>query len=460
MSERLSVLVVDDDRLSRVSTVRQLQAAGYRSESTESAYTALQRLQAGQWDVVLTDLRMPHMDGMEFLTKIKELYPDIDVILMTAFGTVETAVKALQAGASDYLLKPFHFEELDIRLRRWHRLRETKGELDNLRGLLDDAVEMHGLVGCSEKQKEVWAWISRFAKSDAPILITGETGTGKELVSRALHNESDRAEAPFVAIGCGTIPKDLAETEFFGHAKGAFTGAVQSRRGSFARADGGTVLLDDIDDLSLDLQVKLLRILQEGTFTPVGGERECAVDVRIVATTKIDLAAAVSEGMFRADLFYRLRGLEIRLPPLRERTEDILVISQHFLRNAATKEKRPHVPQLTPEAAEILTRYPWPGNVRELRRAVESVLVICAGDTVEPRHLPQFLTSESDPGRLFSLHLEGCDNLSYAELVRGFEHELLTWALMQSGGNQGAAAKLLGLPRTTFQSKLQSHYDS
>ncbi len=452
--EPLRVLVVDDDRLARVSTVKELEAVGYHAQGAESAYQALQMLEEGEWDVVLSDLRMPGMDGLDLLREVKQRWPAVEVVMMTAFGTVANAVQALREGAFDYLLKPYEIEDLDLRLRKLARTRSAERELARLRGLLDEAEHPFGLVGRSPQAREIVDRIRAFADNDAPVLITGETGTGKELVSRALHRASARADREFVAVGCGTIPRDLAESELFGHEKGSFTGAHQARPGSFERADGGTLLLDDVDDLPLDIQVKLLRAVQEGTLTRVGGTREIRVDVRVIATTKVDLDSLVREGKFRPDLFYRLRGLEIRLAPLRERGDDVLLLAEHFLRIASAGSGA--VKSLSPEAAQILRAYPWPGNVRELQRAMEAACVMARGDVIEPSALPQFLRSTGQPDELVTIRLEGREEVPFNDIVREVEKQLLEWALRVAGGKQSEAARRLGLPRTTFQSKVES----
>lgn len=453
MNPRLRVLVVDDERISRETTRQQLGQAGYAVDAAESAVSALGRLPEG-WDVVLTDLRMPGMDGVEFLREIKRRSAQIEVILMTAYGTVETAVEAMQEGAADFLTKPFSFRELDMRLKKLEGVRRIQHQLEVLKATLDQSQAFCGLVGRSMAMLRVYELIELFADRTAPVLITGETGTGKELVARALHEKSSRATGPFLAVACGAIPKDLAESEIFGHEKGSFTGALQRRKGSFERAHRGVLLLDDVDDLPQDIQVKLLRVLQERTLRRVGGEEEIRVEVRVIATTKVDLAHAVQEDRFREDMFYRLRGLEIHLPPLRERGEDLLLLTHHFLRVLALEENL--IPKvLSPEAADQLRRYPWPGNVRELRRVIESAVAICRGPEIGLEHLPEYVRGERQAGSgNFSLYLGEAQSLPFNSLVEQFERELIEWALKRADGEQQRAAEILGLPRTTLQSKL------
>jgi len=453
MSPKLRVLVVDDERLSRETTSQQLREAGYETEAVENAFKALQQLEKNRWDVVLTDLRMPTMDGLEFLKKVKQHSPDIEVILMTAYGTVETAVAAMHEGAADFLTKPFSFHELELRLRNLTRYQKIQRELNRLKAALDQSHAYGALIGRSVLMRKVFERIELFAENAAPVLIVGESGTGKELVARALHERGPRCQEPFVALACGAIPGELAESEILGHEKGSFTGAIQRRRGSFERAHRGTLLLDDVDDLPLEIQVKLLRVLQEGAVQRVGGEKEIEVDVRVIATTKLDLAQAVKEGRFREDIFYRLHGLEIKLPLLRERGEDILLLAEHFLRVLAAEEDSARK-SLSPEVADCLLQHAWPGNVRELRRVLESAVVVCRNSEILPRHLPEYLREEKAGPTLFGLHLAGVDSVPLKDLVQQFEDEVIKWAMQEAGGEQQRAAQLLGLPRTTLQSKL------
>ena len=404
MHQTLRVLVVDDEKISRETTARLLSKAGYETGSADNAFHALDRVDAVRWDVILTDLRMPTMDGLEFLTEVKQRSPDTEVIVMTAYGSVESAVTAMREGAADYLLKPFGFDELNVRLQRLKELHDSRNELAKLHAILGETAGSSGLVGQSPQMRFVLERVELCADNPAPVLITGETGTGKELVARALHERGGRAKGPFVAVACGAIPKDLAESELFGHEKGAFTGAIQRRQGSFERANGGTILLDDLDDLALDIQAKLLRVLQEGSFFRVGGTQEIRTDARVVATTKVDLGRAVEQNIFREDLFYRIRGLEIPLPPLRERGEDVLLLAQHVLR-ALTVQAGAEPRRLSPDVGRALRTYHWPGNVRELRRVMETVAAICHESEVALVQLPDYQREDhSGSDKPFLLH--------------------------------------------------------
>jgi len=456
MNRAFSVLVVDDERISRHTTAQQLRAASYTTDEAEDGRAALALLKARRWDVVLTDLRMPEMDGLALLRTIKESHPAVDVLLMTAFGTVETAVEAMRAGAFDYLVKPFRFTELELRLRRLRELRSSRGELDRLRAMIDPSASADGIVGRSTAMQRVRERIALFAENSAPVLVTGETGTGKELVARAIHERSARRDAPFVAVASGAIPHGLAESQLFGHERGSFTGAAQRHRGCFEQADGGTLLLDDIDDLPADVQVKLLRVLQEGTLVRVGAESELHVDVRVIATTKVDLEPKVERGEFRPDLFYRLRGLEIHLPPLRQRGDDAVLIAQQFL-HAAAVESGGAPKQLRADAVAAIAAHPFRGNVRELRRVMESALVLCRGVEIGVEHLPDYLGTEAPARGLYKLDLEHRTSVPLSELIADVEDEVIRWAMDQAHGQQGRAAELLGIPRTTLQSKLRKH---
>jgi DNA-binding NtrC family response regulator len=449
----LRVLVIDDEKLIRVTTTRQLIEAGYQAEAHESPFNGLTALERGSWDVVLTDLRMPSMDGIQFLKEIKTKSPDTVVILMTAYGTVETAVEAMRSGAFDFLTKPFSFQELKIRLERVEQTRQIRREIDTLRKTLGPSHVFCGLVGVSPQMRRVFELIAQFAENPSNVLIVGETGTGKELVAQALHARSSRSGGPFVTLPCGAIPQDMAASELFGHEAGAFPNARQ-HKGRVEQARGGTLFLDDIDDLPFDLQPKLRRVIQERQFERVGGEEVMQADARIIAATKVDLQILVLQKRFREDLYYRLKVLTIILPALRERTEDIPFLAQHFV-DLISKERNAPPKRFSDNATRKLMIHDWPGNVRELRHVVEYAMAVCTTPEIEIADLPQNLQTVSD-AQPYRLNLSSYDRINFNALTQSFERDLLLWALKQVNGNQGKAAELLGIPRTTFQSKLNT----
>ncbi|MCC6750570.1 MAG: sigma 54-interacting transcriptional regulator [Deltaproteobacteria bacterium] len=375
---------------------------------------------------------------------------------ITARKRLEVELRALKDGLERKVAE--RTMELEVRLAQLRELSTARRELSSLKALVGSAEGGgSGLIGRSAAMQKVHERLAIFAKASAPVLIVGETGTGKEMAARALHLQGPRRQEPFVVVACGAIPRELAESELLGHEKGAFTGATQSRRGCFERAHGGTLLLDDIDDLPIELQAKLLRVLQEGRFARVGGTDEIAVDVRVLATTKADLSLGhVRTQRFRDDLYYRLNGLRLHMPPLRERGEDIVLLATHFLALLATTEGQPKK-RLSVGAADLLQRHPWPGNVRELRRAMESALVLCPGPDVTPTFLPEYLRGETpDEQPLpFALHLDQAASVELPQLTEQFQQAVLDWAQEKAGGNLHRAAKILGVPRSTLQSKLK-----
>jgi DNA-binding NtrC family response regulator len=449
---KLRVLVVDDEKLSRVTTVRQLVEVGYVAEAHETPFSAMASLQKGVWDVVLTDLRMPAMDGLQFLKEIRSGSPATSVILMTAHGTVKTAVEAMRSGAADYLTKPFVFEELRIRLERLAEERRMRQEVENLRKVLGVTDTYGGLVGRSSAMRSVYEQIEQFAANPSSVLIVGETGTGKELVARALHSLSPRSAQPFVALACAAVPRELAESELFGHEAGAFTGATRMHRGRVEAAREGVLFLDDVDDFPLDLQPKLLRVIQEREFERVGGEQTLKAQMRIISATKKDLLEMVKDQHFREDLYYRLAVLTIHLPALRDRREDIPLLAQHFL-NTIARERRMEPKNLADETVARLLAHSWPGNVRELRHAMERAMAVVRGPQVLPEHVPGTVLAAKEQSP-YQLHLDEYSYVDFRLLTERFEGDLIRWALARASGNQGKAAELLHIPRTTLQSRL------
>ncbi|MBI3832582.1 MAG: sigma-54-dependent Fis family transcriptional regulator [Planctomycetes bacterium] len=447
----LRILVVDDEKLSRETTAFQLREAGYTAEPFASPLDALKEITAQPWDVVLTDLRMPEMTGLELLRKVKACRPEASVILMTAHGSVKTAVEAMHEGAVDYLIKPYDFDELKIRLERFAEVIGVRRENAALRKALGGAAA-DGLVGHSAGMGRVRDLIRQFAGLPSNVLIAGETGTGKEVVARAVHGASAFASGPFVAVGCAAVPKELAESELFGHEAGAFTGATKRRKGRVELSEGGTLFLDDVDDLSLDIQAKLLRVIQERSYERVGGEKAVQANIRVVAATKFPLEDLVKQGKFRDDLMYRLSVLTIPLPPLRERREDIPLLVRHFL-DLFGRERKQEPKAVAPAALEYLQAYVWPGNIRELRHALEYALAVSKTAALNIEDLPAKI-KPGLPERPYALNLDGKPEVSFREMTENFERDLIQWALGKADGNQGRAAQLLGIPRSTLQFKL------
>ncbi|HEX7787111.1 MAG TPA: sigma-54 dependent transcriptional regulator, partial [Methylomirabilota bacterium] len=382
-----TLLVADDDPAVRQSLERALTREGYAVVLAPDGQSALERLQSGGVDLVLSDLKMPGLTGLELLREAKAVAPDVDVILLTAFGTVEEAVRAMKDGATDFQTKPFLRAQLTKVVRQALERRELIAQNRALQKRLDDLLRQGNMIGTSPAFRRLMTLVQQVADSSATVLIQGESGTGKELVARAIHERSSRRNGPFIAVNCAALPETLLESELFGYEKGAFTGAAGRKEGRFELADGGTLFLDEIADLSPVTQPKILRVLQEGEFERVGGTRSLRVDVRIVTATNQDLAALVRDKRFREDLFYRLNVITIQVPPLRDKREDVPVLAQHFLRVYAAKNNR-QLDGFTDEAIGCLEAYAWPGNVRELENVVERAVVLARGSRVEAVDLP------------------------------------------------------------------------
>ncbi len=446
MSESATLLVADDDPGLRESLERTLTREGYRVVLASDGRAALERVQAGGIDLIVTDLKMPGLTGLELLRAAKAIAPDVDVILLTAFGTVEEAVKAMKDGAYDFLTKPFRREQLlklvDKALERRALIEKNKA----LQQRLDDLLSSGAVVGGSPAFRRMMALVDQVADSSATVLIQGESGTGKELVARAIHDRSARRGKAFVAVNCAALPETLLESELFGYEKGAFTGAAGRKEGRFELADGGTLFLDEVADLSVVTQPKILRVLQEGEFERLGGTRTISVNVRIVAASNQNLAGMVKDKRFREDLYYRLNVITIHVPPLRDRREDVRVLAHHFLRVYAAKNNR-KLDGLTDEAIRRLEAYAWPGNVRELENVVERSVVLARGGQVEAGDLPDDVNGTKAPPRDAILELIGTP-------LADVEQRLLNETLRITGGNKTQAAKLLGIDVRTVARKL------
>jgi two-component system response regulator HydG len=452
MSERGTLLVADDDPGLRESLERTLTREGFRVVLASDGRAALDRLQGGDIDLVLTDLRMPGLTGIELLRAAKAIAPDVDVILLTAFGTVEEAVRAMKDGAYDFVTKPFRREQLlkliDKALERRDLIEKNRAlqrELDDLRG-------RGQLLGVSPVWRRMMTLVEQVADSSATVLIQGESGTGKEGVARAIHDRSSRRSRPFVAVNCAALPETLLESELFGYEKGAFTGAAGRKEGRFELADGGTLFLDEVADLSAVTQPKILRVLQEGEFERVGGTRTIRVDVRVVAATNQGLAQMVRDKRFREDLYYRLNVITITVPPLRERREDIRVLALHFLRVYSAKNNR-RLEGLSDDAIRRLEAYGWPGNVRELENVIERGVVLARGAQMEVGDLPEEIAGATPLP-------EGVLSIRIGTPLAEVEQRLLDETLRVTGGNKTLTARLLGIDPRTVSRKLERLDDS
>ncbi len=447
------VLVVDDDKLKRVTLKTQLEDDGYIVDLGENALIGLEKLKHQSYDAVVTDLRMPSMDGITFLKEIKKLSPSTDVILMTAYGSIENAVKAMKEGAFEYITKPFSYDELSIKIKRLLEHQKGKIQIENLQKKIQSQYRYHNIIGRSKAMHTVFEKIDVLADSDTTILIEGETGTGKELLANALHYNSHRKNNAFIKLSCAILNRDILESELFGHERGAFTGAIRNKKGRFELADKGTIFLDEIDDIPVDLQVKLLRVIQERIFERVGGERSHEVDVRIICATKKNLKKMVAENKFREDLFYRLNVVKIALPPLRERPEDISILAQHFLKKLAVEKNR-SITGLTQEVEKAFLSYHWPGNVRELENVMEHAVVLGKSDRITVDDLPDYFCDLPFQNRIYSVNTSHKAEINLSETISDVETKLIVWALKKTRGNQVKAAKLLKIPRTTLRDKL------
>jgi two-component system, NtrC family, response regulator PilR len=443
------ILIVDDERSMREFLAIFLRRAGHRVEAAAGGAEGLTALRGREWDVVITDLRMPEVGGLEILAEAKKLHPETQVVVVTAFATTETAIAAMKAGAYDYLTKPFKVDEVGMVVERALERRVLHRENLVLRDEIKGRYKLDRLIGKSPAMHRVFEMVRKIAPARTSVLLIGESGTGKELAARALHELSPRADRPFVAVNCGAIPETLLESELFGHVRGAFTGANNDKQGLFEAAHGGTLLLDEVAELPVPMQVKLLRVLQERKVKPVGGVAEREVDVRIVAATNRDLETEVEKGTFRQDLFYRLNVIQLRLPPLRERREDIALLVTHFIRKFSAEHGR-QIHGADPEAMSALMAYHFPGNVRELENLIERAVTLAPADQVSAEALPTLkgLSSAETPlGAPASALPE--TGLDLERVVEDFERGLIIKALERTSGNRTEAARLLGV---TFRS--------
>jgi len=437
----IRVLVVDDETNFRKVLVRELERRGHQTRAAKDGGEALDLLKGNTADIVLLDLKMPGLDGIEVMRRLKERPDPPEIIVMTGFGSVPTAIEAVKLGAYDYVTKPCKIEKLDLLVRKAFEKRRLLSENVLLRSKLQTNEEWLGLVTQSPKMLEVLKLINRAGPTDSSVLILGESGTGKELVARSLHGRSPRKDGPFVAIHCGGLHREILESELFGHERGAFTGAHATKPGLFEMADKGTVFLDEIGEMPLESQVKLLRALETQSFYRVGGTQPRQVDVRVVSATNKDLAEAVRQGQFRQDLFYRINSVSITLPPLRERPEDIVLLANHFLAGRPSLSPM----KLSEEGASALERYSWPGNVRELKHVIQRALMLAPGEVIEVQDLPLDIQATGQAGEPTPRRL---DSLERKHIVN---------VLQQVQGHRGKAASILGIDPKTLYRKILTH---
>lgn len=442
-----AILLVEDDASLRLLLAEELELDGYRVEVAATAREGQQKALEVEPDLIVSDLRLPDEDGLSILRELQAAGHSVPFIIITAFGTVDQAVDALKAGADDFLTKPLSTDHLRLKIRRLLAQAAITSELARYKSRSSDDASL-GLVGESAAMRRLRTEIRQVARSHAAVLINGESGTGKELVARAIHQESERQAKPFLPVNCAGIPHELMESEFFGHEAGAFTGAKQARKGLFAEADGGTLLLDEIGEMPLALQAKLLRVLQEGTIKPVGADQEETVDVRIIAATHVNLLKAVEEGSFREDLYYRLETLALVVPPLRDRGDDVDILAMHFLQEAALRHGRGFM-RLSEVTSRTLMDYPFPGNVRELGSAIERAVTFCDGDVIQPEHLPARIRKRQAESPAAPARLNG-DNLADWPTLETLQQNYVSDVIRAVGGNKRRAAQILGVNRRTL----------
>lgn len=449
MKKMLTILVADDDATHREVLRTLLEEWGYAVREAVDGEHAVALCREQPFDLVLMDVRMPKKSGLEALKEIKVHNPAVPVLIMTAFSEVAAAVEAIKSGAYDYLTKPLDFEKLKVVLRNVFAHVGLIRENATLSRSLAATEAQTGMVGRSESMRALWEMVRTIAPTDATVLITGESGTGKELVAKAVHAASRRARGPFVAVNCAALTESLLASELFGHEKGAFTGADKKHEGHFLKADGGTIFLDEIGEMPLSMQVKLLRVIQEREVLSVGGNKAVPVDVRIIAATNRDLAKEVAAGTFRQDLYYRLNVVTLALPPLRERADDIPLLAQHFMARFADKNNK-NIKGFTPGAMDRLVRYAWPGNVRELENVIERASILLLGEHISERELPErFAASQGDA--LTDALTTDCPTLE------DVERAVILKTLKRFGGNKTEAAKALGITRKTLHAKLSKY---
>ncbi|MFN7948732.1 MAG: sigma-54-dependent transcriptional regulator [Blastocatellales bacterium] len=446
-----TILLVDDDASLRRVLAHHLSEAGYQVLTAANGKEGLDVFTSQQVEMVITDIQMPELSGLELMRRISVISPDVVVLVITAYGSIETAVEAMKLGAYDYITKPFNREELLLTVSKGLQYTALVRENRSLKQFIESRFSLDNMIGSSSAMRRVYALVEKVARTDLAVLITGESGTGKELIAKAIHQNSVRRDGPFVVINCGAIPEGLIESELFGHRKGSFTGAYTDARGKLEAADKGTVLLDEIGDLPLALQVKLLRVLEDGEFTRVGETTTRRIDVRFLAATNRDLSKMVADGRFREDLFFRLKVVPVHLPPLRERREDIPLLADYFLKELAQRYQRPEL-NFEKDIFRYFQTYSWPGNVRELKHTVERLAVIAEGDTVSISDLPENMTAMTGHAANVLIQLPD-DGIDLEEV----EREILRQALDKHDWNQTRAAQYLNITRSALIYRMQKY---
>ena len=445
-----NVLIIDDEEVIRKSVSRALAEKGMKSVTASNGPKALEILKEKQFDLILLDIKMPEMDGVSVLKEIKSNYPSLRVIMITGYPTIDTAVNCIKLGAADYLVKPFQLQDLEASLKKISYLDEsasTRGISDSFSKGLNIDTFQDFIIGKSRSMQSLFEKVLKVAPTDSTVLITGESGTGKELIAKAIHEYSERKNNEFVAVDCSSLVETLLESELFGHVKGSFTGAYQTKHGLFELANNGTFFFDEISNLSQKIQAKLLRVIQEREFMKVGDQKKIKLDIRIISASNKDLRDSIKEGTFREDLYYRLSVVPVRIPPLRNRREDIPLLIDHFLKKYSKKVKR-NVPEISPEAMDILIEHNWPGNVRELEHTIERILILEEGDIIRTRDLPSFISQGQVDFQMFTEEI-----LSLEEL----EKKYIRFIIKKTKGRKTEAAKLLGINRKTLGLKIKKY---
>ncbi len=445
------LLIIEDEKSMREVLRILLEGEGYEVSTAPDGLEGLSFVERDIFDLVITDVKMPKADGFEVLKKIKEMSPDTIVIMITAFGTKDAAVEAMKLGAYDYISKPFNIDEIRLIVRKAIEKKREHLELSLLRQKVDATYALGNIIGQSPKMQEIFRIVPRIAQSNSNVLITGESGSGKELIAHALHNLSHRKEKNFVTINCAAFPEGLLESELFGHMKGSFTGAMYNKQGLFEIADSGSVFLDEIAEMPTSLQAKLLRVLENGTFRRIGGTTDIKVDVRVISATNKDLREEIAAGRFREDLYYRLNVVPITMPPLRERKEDIPLLINHFLSRSSDKPKK-----IMPDAMKALIDYSWKGNVRELENVIERIALLTEKDEITAANLPAEILNEGRSGAPMMTELTD-SGIDLEQLIVDIEKRYLLKALEKTAGNKTDAAKLLGLTFRSFRHRLQKY---